>query len=322
MLGFGLGQRALDLGQETRIAGETEDVVDAAGFAPGHQLVAREAGIRPQQDRDPWPARADLSNDPFDLLPGAGRGVDVGTPQLGGQQVTAAEDVQRQVAVTVVVAVEEAPFLVAVERVVRGIEIENDPLGRLRVRFQEQRDEQLLDRPRVVADLVVAVEGRGRCVLEPVQRAFAGERGTVGTPRFQFADQGRQHRVVAQLVMVDQILIPQRDAANALREHGFDAMLDQLLDAPISEAPRQAPHQADRPVRGAEQQRAGVGGHLPAVEGGHHLAPFNRFKSEQIAATLCWHRGPLLTGLNLCCRRVIADLKPRCTSWFEKYGLV
>jgi hypothetical protein len=41
-----------------------------------------------------------------------------------------AKHVQRQIAVTIVVAVEEATFLVAVQRIVRGIEVENDFLGR------------------------------------------------------------------------------------------------------------------------------------------------------------------------------------------------
>ena len=51
MLGFGLGHLALDLGQEPAVAGETEDVVDAVRFAPGHQLLAGEARIGAQQDR-------------------------------------------------------------------------------------------------------------------------------------------------------------------------------------------------------------------------------------------------------------------------------
>jgi hypothetical protein len=102
--------------------------------------------------------------------------------------------------------VEEAPLLVAVQRVIRGIEIENDLLGRRRVSLQEQRDEQLLDRRRVVADLMVAIERRGRRVLEPVERALAGERGAVLAPRLELAGECCQHRVVAQLVVVDEIL--------------------------------------------------------------------------------------------------------------------
>ena len=47
-------------------------------------------------------------------------------PQLRRQQVTAAEHVQRQIAVAVVIAVEEPPFLMPVQRIVGGVEIKND----------------------------------------------------------------------------------------------------------------------------------------------------------------------------------------------------
>ena len=130
MLGLGLGQWVLDLGQQAGVAGEAEDVVDAVGLAPAHQLVAGEARVGAQEDLDPWPALADLADDARDLVLGPGRGVDVRAPQLGGQQVTAAEHVQRQVAVAVVVAVEEAALLVAVQRIVGRIQIEDDLFGR------------------------------------------------------------------------------------------------------------------------------------------------------------------------------------------------
>jgi hypothetical protein len=38
--------------------------------------------------------------------------------------------VQRQIAVTVVIAVEEPPLLMSVQRIIRGIEVENDLLER------------------------------------------------------------------------------------------------------------------------------------------------------------------------------------------------
>jgi hypothetical protein len=47
--------------------------------------------------------------------------------------VAVAEDVKRQVAVAIVIAVEEAPLLVPVKRVVGGIEIEDDLPRRTRV---------------------------------------------------------------------------------------------------------------------------------------------------------------------------------------------
>ena len=185
---------------------------------------------------------------------------------------------------------EEAAFLVAVQRIIGRVEVENDlPRWRL-VRLEEEVDEQPLDRRAVVADLLVALGVEGR-VLEPVERALAGERGAVLAPRLELASESRQHRIVAQLVVVDQILVPQRDPADALHQHGLDGVLDQLRRPAVGEAPCQAPHQPDRPICGAQQQRAGVRGHLATIEGGHHLATFDHFISEQIAATLCRHRG-------------------------------
>ena len=93
------------------------------------------------------PARADLADDPLDLLDRAGGAVDIGAPQLGRQQMPAAEDVERQVAVAVVIAVEEPAFLMAMQRIVGRIEIEHDLPWRLRVRLEEQIDEHGLDRP-------------------------------------------------------------------------------------------------------------------------------------------------------------------------------
>ena len=192
---------------------------------------------------------------------------------------------------------EEAAFLVAMDRIVGGIQVEDDPRRWPWVGVQEQRDEQALDRPRVVADLVIAIEHLGRCVFQPIQRALAGERGTVGAPGLQLADQGREHRIVAQLVVIDEILVAQRDPDDPLHEQGLDAVLDQLRAAPVDEAPREPAHQIERPVGSAQQQGPGVRGHRAAIERRDHLAPLDRFISEQLAATLCRHRGLLRTGL-------------------------
>jgi anti-sigma B factor antagonist len=98
--------------------------------------------------------------------------------------------------------------------------------------------------------------------------------------------------------VIDQILIAQRDADDPLHHHGLDAVLHQLRGAPIDEPAREALHQTDRSVGRPEQQRAGVRGDPTAIERGHHLAPLDGFISEQIAVTLCWHRGVPLDGVN------------------------
>jgi hypothetical protein len=102
--------------------------------------------------------------------------------------------------------VEETLFLTPVQRVVGGVEIESDLLRRRRMGIEKQVDKQPLDRRRVIADLVVA--GRLRpAQFQPVGRRFAGQRGAIRTPCFELAAQHRHHWVVAQLVVIDQVLV-------------------------------------------------------------------------------------------------------------------
>ena len=48
--------------------------------------------------------------------------------QLGAQQVIVAKDVQWQIAVAVIVAVEESTFLMPVQRIVSGVQVKHDLL--------------------------------------------------------------------------------------------------------------------------------------------------------------------------------------------------
>jgi hypothetical protein len=99
-----------------------------------------------------------------------GAAVDVGAPQLGAEEMPTAEYVERQIAVAIIVAVEETALLMPVQGIIGGIEVEDDALRRSYVRLQKQGHEQLCDSPAVVADLVIArrCEGRPflRCMLQ------------------------------------------------------------------------------------------------------------------------------------------------------------
>jgi len=105
-LQLGCGQIGSGRAAQARVAGEAEEVIDPVRLAPRHQLVAGKARVGTQQDLHPAtgvgapvaPAGPDLSDDAGDLVNGASRGIAVGTPQLGRQQMAAAEHVQRQVA--------------------------------------------------------------------------------------------------------------------------------------------------------------------------------------------------------------------------------
>jgi len=116
---FRLGLRQLngDFVDEPRIARQAEHEVDPVVFAPGHQRLAGEPGIGAQKDARPRPARPDPGDDARDFLDRSGAGVDVRRPELGRQEMPAAEHGERQIAVTVVVAVEEQAFLMAMQRI-------------------------------------------------------------------------------------------------------------------------------------------------------------------------------------------------------------
>ena len=217
----------MDVLDEAGVAREAEQVVNAVLLAPGHQRLAGETAVAAQDDAHPRPAGTDPADDARHLLDRAGGGVDVGAPELRRQQVAAAEDVKRQVAVTVVVAVKEPTLLVAVQRIVGGVEIEHDLLRRPIVGVEEHLHEQRLDRRTVVGDPAVAVGCRG-AVFQPVERALAGERRAAPVPRLEPAEHHPEHRVVAQPVVVDQVLVTERDA-----EHPLPDQRRHLVDHPL-----------------------------------------------------------------------------------------
>ena len=111
--------------------------------------------------------------------------------------------------------------------------------------------------------------------LETIERRLAGDRRAVGPARLQLARQYREHRIVAQGVVIDQILIAERQAENSLPHKRRDGMLDQFGIAPVDEAFRHPLDQPDRPVSASQKQRPSVGRHRPAVEVGDNFALFH-----------------------------------------------
>jgi len=95
---------------------------------------------------------------------------------------------------------------------------------------------------------------------------------------------------VPQLVVVDQVLVAQRNPQHPLAHQAHHLVHHQLGRAMIGEAAGKALDQSDLPIGGAEQHRSGLRGHRAAVKGRYHLATFNGCKAEQIRATLCLHR--------------------------------
>ena len=185
---------------------------------------------------------------------------------------------------------EEAPLLFAMQRIIGGIEVEDDLAGRRPVRLQKQIDEQLVHRRRVVADLVVARWLRLR-QFQPVQRRFARHRGAVRPPRLELARQHRHQWIVPQRLVIVEVLVAEREGEYPLPDQGRHRMLDMRLRSMVDKARGQPIHHSERPVRRPQQQRARIRCDRTSVERRHNLPAFNGFKSKIIRVTLCLHRG-------------------------------
>lgn len=100
---------------------------------------------------------------------------------------------------------EEPPFLMPVQRIVGGVEVENDLRWGAAVRVQEQVNKHRLNGGTVMADAVI-LRRLGPAQLQPVRGALAGQGGAVRPACREFARQHRQHRVVSQFIVVGQVL--------------------------------------------------------------------------------------------------------------------
>ena len=94
-----------------------------------------------------------------------------------------------------------------------------------------------------------------------------------------------------QLVVVNEVLIAERDPEDTLTDEGRQLVLDQVGVAGVLKAGREALDQVDGAIGGAEQQCAGIGRDRPARERRRDGASFDRCKQEHVRVTLRRHRG-------------------------------
>ena len=175
----------------------------------------------------------------------------------------------------------------AVQRDVGCIQIEHDLGGRFGVRFDEYIDEQSVDLLRLVIDLVIAIAAAGK--FQPVQRALASQR------IFQLAP-ARQHghqRIVAQLLMIVQVLVAQRQPVDALREHLAKLVLDQQRRPPVGETRRHPLQQTDLAIGLTQQQSPAIARYPTRRETGLYAARKMKCKREDLLITLCHVKGLL-----------------------------
>ena len=81
MLDFGFVHLLADDLLEPLVARQAEEEIDMIFFAPGHRLLAAEAGVAAQHDLHFRPARTQLRDDALDLVEPARGPVHVGRAQ-------------------------------------------------------------------------------------------------------------------------------------------------------------------------------------------------------------------------------------------------
>ena len=126
---------------------------------------------------------------------------------------------------------------------------------------------------------------------------------------------------MTKLIVVVQVFIAEREGEHALADQGLDRVLEQSWVAPVGETAGHPTDQPEAAIQPPQQQPSGIRCDDSAIEPGHNLVPFNRFKFEQCWATLCLHRG--LSGIAVSDWRIaiFTDSSPRCIKGFEKSGL-
>ena len=129
-------------------------------------------------------------------------------------------------------------------------------------------------------DPVVATGLAAGRVFQTVQRTLARQRRTAPAAAFEIAGQQGQQGVVAQLVMVIEVLVSQRDPRDPLRHQGIERVLHETGIAVVRKAGRHLAEETHGPLELPEQQRSGVRRHRSAVEPGGHLPPLAPLKRE------------------------------------------
>jgi len=111
------------------------------GLAPSHDRFTTKARIATDNNLHGRPPLTNLPDDALQLFDTTSRTIDIGWPQPCTEQMLAAEDVQRQIAIIFVIPMKEAARLVAMQWIVRGVQVQDDSFRRLVVGLQEQRSE-------------------------------------------------------------------------------------------------------------------------------------------------------------------------------------
>jgi len=211
-------------------------------------------------------------------------GIAIGSAQVGHQELITAEDVQRQETIVIVIAVEEASLLMAVDRIVRSVKVQDKAFGRR----LERGDESLHE------DFGHLKQGTTR---DTVLQATEGGSGGEGVLAVGGAlSKGLPEGIVSEGGVVVEILVAKSDAKDALGKQGALGVCDPLGIARIRDSAVQGIEQAKAFIDLAQEQSASIRGERTAREVDFKAALAKTGKGQGFCATLCHRSGCLLGG--------------------------
>ncbi len=271
-----LGQGPLsdgDLPLQRGILRQPDDVIDAPGVEALERARAAEPRVGAHDQTHTRPGLAQPARQQLDeRTEHAGR-VAPARAQHARQHVLAAEHVQRQVAVAVVVEVEVRPFLLSVQRHVSGVDVEHQLARCLATPGDERLQQHPVQRR--------GMRGRGRA-LQAAERG--GRRQLLGP-----AHRRLQRQVVPQRVVVRHVLPAAAQAVDALRQQAAHAVANTGGATAISEHSRCRARQPDALVDLPQQHHPAVADDVAAIKRSlHHAAP-DTPEIHHALGTL-WHR--------------------------------
>jgi hypothetical protein len=175
-------------------------------------------------------------HDALDFLSRARAGILIGRAQPGTQQELPSKDRERQLTVLAIVAVKAALFLVAMHRIIRGVQVKHQRSRGLSLGLQKHLEEHAVYRLRIDQDLLVSLlfrRGVWQSWLQTVARAFTrqgipvvAEPPALLSSRVWLADSYPQQGVTAALVVIVEVFIAQRQGIDTLFDQFFHGRLD------------------------------------------------------------------------------------------------
>jgi hypothetical protein len=108
--------------------------------------------------------------------------------------------------------------------------------------------------------------------------------------RRKLARQHRHRRIVAQIVVVDQVFVAESNRKDPLPDQCRHLVLDQLRYTAVGKTRGKPLDQPNHPVRRTQQQPTCVRSDGAAVKPRYHPSPLDTCKTKQIRVTLRLHR--------------------------------